>query len=52
VALPFLFVFVAGICADMLESKNRALVAASVFGLLVAYGLWSLSELLRVGVAR
>jgi hypothetical protein len=52
VALPFVFVFVAGICADMLESKNRALVAASVFGLLVAYGLWSLSELLRVGVAR
>ena len=52
VALPFLFVFVAGISADMLESKNRALVAASVFGLLVAYGLWSLSELLRVGVAR
>jgi hypothetical protein len=52
VALPFLFVFVAGICADMLESKNRALVAASVFGLLVAYGLWSLGELLRVGVAR
>ena len=52
VALPFLFVFVAGVCADMLESKNRALVAASVFGLLVAYGIWSLSELLRVGVAR
>ena len=48
VALPFLFVFVAGICADMLESKNRWLVVASVFGLLVAYGLWSLSELLRV----
>jgi hypothetical protein len=49
VALPFLFVFVAGICSDMLESKNRALVVASVFGLLVAYGLWSLTELLRVG---
>jgi len=49
VALPFLFVFVAGICADMLESKNRALVVASVFGLLMAYGLWSLSELLRAG---
>jgi hypothetical protein len=49
VALPFLFVFVAGICADMLESKNRTLVAASVFGLLMAYCLWSLSELIRVG---
>jgi hypothetical protein len=52
VALPFLFVFVAGVCADMLESKNRALVVASVFGLLAAYGVWSLSELARVGVPR
>jgi hypothetical protein len=52
VALPFLFVFVAGICADMLESKNRPLAVASVFGLLTAYSLWSLPELLRVGVPR
>lgn len=52
VALPFLFVFVSGVCADMLESKNRALVVASVFGLLAAYGVWSLSELVRVGAAR
>jgi hypothetical protein len=52
VALPFLFVFVAGVCADLLESKNRALVVASIFGLLAAYGVWSLSELARVGAAR
>ena len=51
VALPFLFVFVAGICADLLESKNRPLVVASVFGLLAAYALWSVTELARVGIA-
>lgn len=51
VALPFLFVFVAGVCADLLETPNRALVAACIFGLLSAYGLWSLSELVRAGAA-
>lgn len=52
VALPFLFVFVAGVCADLLETGNRALVAASIFGLLSAYGLWSLYELIRAGAVR
>jgi hypothetical protein len=52
VALPFLFVFVAGVCADMLESKHRPLVLASVFGLLMAYALWSFTELARVGMVR
>jgi hypothetical protein len=52
VAVPFLFVFVAGICADLLESKNRPLVMACVFGLLVAYGVWSVTELVRVAVPR
>jgi len=52
VAVPFLFVFVAGICADLLESRNRALVMACVFGLLVAYGVWSVTELARVAVLR
>jgi hypothetical protein len=51
VALPFLFVFVAGISADLLESKQRTLVMASVLGLLFAYAFWSLSELARVGLA-
>jgi len=49
VALPFLFVFVAGVCADLLETTNRALVAACIFGLLSAYALWSLVELVRAG---
>jgi hypothetical protein len=49
VALPFLFVFVAGICADLIESKHRSLVLACVVGLLVAYAVASLTELARVG---
>jgi hypothetical protein len=49
VALPFLFVFVAGVLADVLESKHRSLAFASITGLLAAYAIWSLSELARVG---
>ena len=51
VAVPFLFVFVAGVCADLLESKQRTLVIACTFGLLLASAIWSLSELARVGLA-
>jgi len=51
VALPFLFVFVAGICADLLETQHRSLVLACVFGLLAAYAVWSLSQLVTVGRA-
>ena len=49
VALPFLFVFVSGIFADLLETKQRTLVLASISGLLLAYAFWSVSELARVG---
>ena len=48
VALPFLFVFVAGISADLFESKQRSLAMACVVGLLAAYAVWSVSELARV----
>lgn len=48
VALPFMFVFVAGISADLFESRYRSLAMACVFGLLAAYAVWSLSELSRV----
>jgi hypothetical protein len=51
VAVPFLFVFVAGIAADLLESRYRSLVSAGVWGLLCAYALWSLVELSRVARA-
>ncbi|HEV8048433.1 MAG TPA: hypothetical protein VGP35_11915 [Terriglobales bacterium] len=48
-AAPFWFVFVAGIAADLLETRHRELVRASVWGLLAANALWNLAELARVG---
>lgn len=48
-AAPFLFVFVAGIAADLLETPQRDLVMACVWGLVVANALWNLAELARVG---
>jgi hypothetical protein len=45
VAVPFVFVFVAGVFADLLETRQRVLVLASVFGLLSAYALLSLMRL-------
>jgi hypothetical protein len=46
--VPFLFVFVAGIFADLLETRHRSLVMACLWGLLAANALWSLTELARV----
>ena len=48
VSLPFMFVFVSGISADLFESRHRSLALACAFGLLTAYAIWSLSELARV----
>jgi hypothetical protein len=48
-ALPFLFVFVAGIAADLLETPYRRLVQASLWGLLVANAAWHVWELARAG---
>lgn len=48
-AVPFIFVFVAGIAADLLETRNRPLVATCVWSLLLANALWHLIELARVG---
>jgi hypothetical protein len=48
-AAPFWFVFVAGIAADLLETRRRDLAMACVWGLLLANALWNLAELARVG---
>jgi hypothetical protein len=48
-AVPFVFVFVAGIAADLLESRHRQVALAAVWGLLVANAAWNLWELARVG---
>jgi hypothetical protein len=49
VAAPFLFLFVAGVAADLLETRQRALAQACVWGLLIANALWNLAELAHVG---
>jgi hypothetical protein len=49
-AIPFLFLFVAGVLADLLETQTqyRPLVMACVLGILVAYAAWSLVNLAQV----
>jgi hypothetical protein len=47
-AVIFLFVFVAGIAADLLETKARELVTVVLVGLLAANGLWNLIGLARI----
>jgi len=47
--VPFLFVFVSGIAADLLESRHKNLVTACVWGLLVANAAWNTWELARAG---
>jgi hypothetical protein len=49
IGVVFLFVFVAGILADLLETKARELIAAVVTGLLAANALWNLIRLARIG---
>ena len=51
IAVAFLFVFVAGVAADLLETPMRSLVIAFLVGLLGAYVLWCLLELARVARA-
>jgi hypothetical protein len=47
-AVPFLFLFVSGVIADLMESRYRPLVTACVFGMLAAYALWSMFALAHV----
>jgi hypothetical protein len=49
VAAIFLFVFVAGIAADLLETKARELTGAVLLGLLSANAIWSVMALTRIG---
>jgi hypothetical protein len=47
-SIPFLLIFVSGILADLMETPYSQLVTATVWGLLAAYILWSLENLIRV----
>ena len=48
-AIPFLFVFVAGIAADLLESRYRAPVFACLAGLVFANAIWNIWALVQAG---
>jgi hypothetical protein len=48
-AVPFLFLFVAGVLADLAETRYRPYVTAGIVGLLAANTVWSLIALGRVG---
>jgi hypothetical protein len=45
--LVFLFVFVAGVFADLLETRQGLLVMAALCGLVIASAVWNLMELAR-----
>ena len=47
VALPFLFLFIAGIAADVLETRHRPWALPAIAGMLASYALWSMMELGR-----
>jgi len=49
IGVVFLFVFVGGIMADLLETKGRELTAAVLIGLIAANAIWSLLGLARIG---
>ncbi len=48
IGVVFLFVFVAGIMADFLETKYRELAAAVMTGLIAANALWNLIGLAKI----
>jgi hypothetical protein len=48
IMLVFLFVFVAGVFSDLLETPQRLLVAAGLCGLLSASAVWNLLQLWRI----
>jgi len=47
-AVPFLFIFVSGILADLMETSYRSPVTACTWGLVGAYILWSLQALAQI----
>jgi hypothetical protein len=48
VGLPFVFVFIAGIAADLLETADRKLVQGCIWSLLVVSSAWNVWQLLHV----
>ncbi len=48
ITVVFLFVFIAGIAADLLETRRRDLIAAVITGLIAANAMWSLAGLVHI----
>jgi hypothetical protein len=48
VALPFAFVFLAGVFADLLETRQSGLVLGVVTGVILAHAIFSIGGLLRL----
>jgi hypothetical protein len=47
-AVPFLFIFVSGVLADLLETNYRPWVMACIVGMMAAYVVWSVVNLAQV----
>jgi hypothetical protein len=47
-SIPFLFIFVSGVVADLMETSYRPLIIACTVGLLGAYVIWSVMALFQV----
>jgi hypothetical protein len=47
-SIPFMLIFVSGVLADLMETRSRLLVTASVMGLVGADILWTLTKLAAV----
>jgi hypothetical protein len=47
-AVPFLFIFVSGVLADLLETSYRPLMMACIVGMMAAYVVWSVVNLAQV----
>jgi hypothetical protein len=48
VAMPFLFTFVAGVLADLLETRSSSILRMAITALLSAYALWNVVSLARL----
>ena len=47
-AVPFLFIFVSGVLADLLETRYRFLLMVYTVGILALYAVWSVVKLAQV----
>jgi hypothetical protein len=48
-ALPFVFIFLAGVAADLLETKSRRILVPMVVALLLSHAVIGMRDLLRTG---